>query len=141
MRAMALVLVAACGSNAPRPAAPAGTLVSDDAAIAAFQTAWEHDVRPTISDPLVRRIDNRMRSADALGLYLAEQHDCRDGIERIRGLNSNGSNFVVHGTPEALLDHGPCWSVLFLGGMKLDAEGWLDATTGQLLIAWRIPGG
>lgn len=138
MRVLAIVLVASCGPS-PAPRLP-GALQSDEAAIAAFQVAWEHDVRPTIADPLVRRIDNRMQSADALGLYHARLLKCRDGIERVRDLTSNGKSFIVHGTPEGLLGREWCWSVLFMGGMKLDAEGWLDPN-GHLLIAWRIPEG
>jgi hypothetical protein len=136
---VAIVLVAACGSPAPRPASPA--LDSYDAAIAAFQLAWEHEVRPTIGEPLVRRIDNRMQSVDAIGLYHAQLLDCREGIQRLRELSKIDKQVVVHGTAEALLGRSRCWSVMFFGGMKLDAEGWLEAKTGQLLIVWRIPEG
>jgi hypothetical protein len=139
MRVPALVLLAACGSQAA-PASRGGVIADDDAAVAAFQAAWATDVRPRIADPLVRRIDTRMQSVDALGVYHAEPHACRDGIERVRSLAGGGQTFVFHGTPDALLRDDRCWSVLFLGGMKLDAEGWLDAT-GHLLIAWRIPEG
>jgi hypothetical protein len=131
-----LVLVAACSSGTSAPSARRA-ITSDEAAIAAFEAAWEHDVRPTITDPFVHQIDNRMQTADALGLYHAESHQCREGIDRVREL---GANLVVHGSPQALLGRDRCWSVLFLGGMKLDVEGWLD-THGHLLIAWRIPEG
>ena len=143
MRALLIVFVVACG---PRPAPPSRTITDDDAAIAAFKAGWERDVRPKIADPLVRRIDTRMQSTDALGRYHAQSHQCREGIDRIRGLTDlvqhqdspDGRNLVVHGTPDALLGRDRCWSVLFMGGMKLAAEGWLDPS-GRLLIVWRIP--
>jgi hypothetical protein len=141
--ALCLVLVA-CGSRAKPPTRT--EIADNDAAVAAFQAAWARDVRPKIADPLVRRIDNRMQSTDALGRYLAEPHACREGIERIAHLENakqtsgvlEGS-LVVYGTPDALLGRDRCWSVLFLGGLRnLDAEGWLDSS-GRLLIAWRVP--
>ncbi|MBS1117823.1 MAG: hypothetical protein H6Q90_51 [Deltaproteobacteria bacterium] len=138
MRSLApvLVLVVACASRPPSPMP--GTIADEDGAVAAFQTTWASDVRPTIADPLVRGIDDRMQSVDALGLYHAEPHGCREGLGRVRSLG--GGSFIVHGTPDALLEHDRCWSVVFLGGMKHDAEGWLDAS-GHLLIVWRIPEG
>ncbi len=138
MRIAAFVLgAAACGSHPPHGK---HGILDDDAAVAAFQTAWANEVRPKISDPLVRRIDNRMQSVDALGMYHVQSHACRDGLERVKSLTGGTATPVFHGTPNALLEHDHCWSVLFLGGAKLDAEGWLD-DTGHLLIAWRIPEG
>ncbi|HEU0031503.1 MAG TPA: hypothetical protein VFQ53_12780 [Kofleriaceae bacterium] len=129
-----LLVLAACGSSKPVP------LSHDDVAIRAFQTAWERDVRPRIASPEVRRIDERMQTTDALGRYYAELHPCRDGIARLRQASLLGHSPVFYGTPDALLGRDKCWSVLFLGGMKQDVEGWLD-DRGRLLVAWRIPEG
>ena len=143
VRVLLLVFLAACGA---RPAPPSRTITDDESAIVAFKAGWEREVRPRIADPLVRRIDNRMQTTDALGRYHAQPHECREGIDRIRGLTDlaqhqdspDGRNLVVHGTPDALLGRAHCWSVLFMGGVKLAAEGWLDAS-GRLLIVWRVP--
>jgi hypothetical protein len=146
VRAFLCLVVIAC---APPPRAPAKRgLVDDHAAIVAFQNAWERQVRPKIADPLVRRIDNRMQDVDINGAYFAEQHACREGLERIELLErvrANNSDdplgLVIFGSPDALLGRDRCWAVLFMGGKRsLDAEGWLDLT-GRLLIAWRIPEG
>lgn len=141
-----VVTVVACASHPNRPAKRG--LATSHAAITAFQGAWERQVRPKIADPLVRRIDNRMQDADVLGAYFAEEHACREGLERIATLEAvrasttdDQLSLVIFGNPDALLGRDRCWSVLFMGGKRsLDAEGWLD-TGGRLLIAWRIPEG
>jgi hypothetical protein len=141
---LAALALVACGSSPAQH--PRDGLASDDAAIAAFRAAWAREVRPRIADPLVRRIDARMQETTALGRYLAQQHDCREGVRRIveleqlrQGIEGERS-LVVHGDLDALLGRDRCWSVLFMGGMpQLDVEGWLDRR-GRLLIAFRIPG-
>ncbi len=137
---LALALLVACGSQeAPRgPVALAG----EDQAIAAFRSEWVRFVRPALDTPLEHAIDERLEAADAIGLFHANAHGCAEGLARVRDLDSTGRKFVVHGDIGVLARHRDerCWSVLFLGGMKLTVEGWLD-DHGRLLLVWRLPEG
>jgi len=140
-RHAALLVIAACGA-AP-PAAHRDGIAGEDDAIEAFQAAWRRDVRPTIAergDAYLRRIDDQMQAADALGLYHAEAKPCAEGVRLIEELERGGHSFVVHGTVAALRHRDRCWAVMFLGGMKRDVHGWLDPS-GELIVAWRIPEG
>ena len=137
---LAVFVLAACGSSDP-PRGPIA-LAGEDAAIAAFRAEWVRYVRPALDTPLERAIDDKLDSADAIGLFHANAHGCAEGLARIRDLDSTGRQFVVHGEIGALgrKRDERCWSVLFLGGMKLTVEGWLDEF-GRLLIVWRLPEG
>jgi hypothetical protein len=137
---LAVVLVVACGSPEP-PRGPVA-LTGENQAIAAFRAEWVRFVRPAIDTPLERAIDERLEAADAIGLFHANAHGCAEGIARVRDLDSTGRKFVVHGDIGALARQRDeqCWSVLFLGGMKLTVEGWLDEY-GRLLLVWRLPEG
>lgn len=139
MRWSLVIAIAAC---AHPPRAQPG-LHDDDDAILAFQRGWATEVRPHISDPWVRLIDNRMEDTTALGRYYVQTLSCRDGIRRIEALEKardrDTPSLIIYGGADALLGRDRCWSVTFFGGMpQYDAEGWLD-DRGRLLIAWRIP--
>jgi hypothetical protein len=60
-------------------------------------------------------------------------------VERI---NREASfDFVVYGDLAALDRDGDCWRVMYEGGMKLEAIGYLDPAAGRLLLVWRVPEG
>jgi hypothetical protein len=85
-------------------------------------------------------IDQAMR--DAPEKLTAKIEPCRDSraiVERIS--RECNYDFVVYGTLADLDRDGDCWRVMYEGGMDLEAIGYLDPTTGRLLLVWRVPEG
>jgi hypothetical protein len=48
---------------------------------------------------------------------------------------------LLHGTATALGVPGSCWHLVYDGGLRSGLAGCLDAATGSVLAAWRIPEG
>jgi len=118
-------------------------LSNPDQALAAFLSAWNLSVLPGLREserPSFEAIDRAMREAPEK--LTAKTEPCREARAVVERINREASfDFVAYGDLAALDRDGECWRVMYEGGMKLEAIGYLDPATGRLLLVWRIPEG
>jgi len=138
-------VLAACTSPPPpsNTAAPPVKAAPADPA-EQFKVAWRDHVRPTVphhKDPLIKAIDAAMQQPNArYGVQTTVA--CREAAKEIRELEKAASyDYVLYGALDDPAHHDRCWPVTFEGGMKLEVVGYIDASTGSLVLAWRIPEG
>jgi hypothetical protein len=125
------------------PDASASRLTTAEEARAAFLSAWNLLVLPHVRESereSMASIDQAMRDApEKLTAKLEPCHESRALVERMNA--QCRYDFVVYGALAELDRDGDCWSVMYEGGMKLEAIGYLDPTSGRLLLVWRVPEG
>jgi hypothetical protein len=153
------LVLAACSHHAVSKGPPSahGTMTgppvgiaSAEQAIAKFSADWSVLVMPNIPEEgrrVVAGIDEAMRH-DPSSKMSAEPSTCRQAkaqLERSEALYNNDwgthIDFVFYGVLADLDRDGDCWAVTFAGGTKADAEAYYEASTGKLLVVWRIPEG
>ena len=123
-------------------AAPA-SITSESAAIDRFVAAWAEHVRPLAAkNDTIRPIDKSMREAGARKRFTAKRGACRDTAHTVETMNAQmHHDFVLFGSlAVAHTDHS-CWAVTYTCCRSGDTAGLIDADTGSLLVAWRIPEG
>jgi hypothetical protein len=135
---------AAPATPVPADAAPAAPrIATPDQALAAFLSAWNLSVLPGLPErerPSFEAIDRAMREAPEK--LSAKTEPCRESRAVVERINRETSfDFVVFGDLAALDRDGDCWRVMYEGGMKLEAIGYLDPAAGRLLLVWRVPEG
>ena len=119
---------------------PRGPIDVEAVAIAAFREAWDEEVVPTTSrDRLVAEWSEAARSRP----LHAERGPCVNGHRRVDGTLSaeERQRLVLFGTIPALDKDGTCWMVRVWRGGFETIMGYLDASTGSLLLVWLVPEG
>ncbi len=124
----------------PTPTLPGrarGRLLTEAAAIAAFQQAFVEEILPANQG----RVSLASSVADKKNLH-ASKLACREGMRRvIDTLGPKENDLILFAAPPSLDRGGQCWEVRAKVSVFNEILGYMDPSTGSLLFAWFVPEG